>query len=121
MSDNTQETASENVKAPKAAKAVKAPKEKVKVSIPQVLGWLKEGKDRREIAKILGLNFTQLKALFKHKDLIGKKVHNNRTDAFEIVEELPEGESDNASEITQATVSEAPVAPIAEPTDNSGW
>jgi hypothetical protein len=124
MSETATETATQAVETAKVKKAKKEPKAKVKVSIPEVLKWLEDGLDRKEIAAKLGLNFTQLKALFQHKDLKGKKTHTNPADAFEIVEELPAGSEateEKASEAVAETATSEAIQEKAPVADASGW
>ena len=101
------------VKATKAPKEVKVPKEKVKIHIPTILNMLASGKTRPEIGEILGLNKRQLSLAFKHPLLKGRKTHFTRGEgakkiAFEFVEDL-----DETTEVAVADTNEE-VIPVVE-------
>jgi len=46
----------------------------VKVTVSGILGMLKDGKDRAQIGKELGLSGADVKRMFQHPELKGKKV-----------------------------------------------
>lgn len=84
-----------------------AVKEPVKLTISQVQEELKQGNDRRAIAKKYGLTLSDVKEMFKHPKLAGLRVRP--TNGF-ILEDDTEGEEakGEAKVSTDATVSSAP-------------
>lgn len=84
------------------------PKEKVPVSVKQVLSMLEAGKDRAEIGKELGLTRADVMRMFKHPELKGQKV--KRTDealnGFVFVDEPTDGEA-KGSTSADGTVTDA--------------
>lgn len=87
------------------AKATKVQKEPVKLTVKQILSDLDNGLDRREIATKYGLTHTDVKRMFKHDALKGKKVKS--APGFELIEDGYEAPKKEAA--PAATASEAPV------------
>lgn len=56
---------------------------KVRVTPAMILGMLAEGKDRPAIAEELGLSMKDIKVMFQHPELKGKKVKKVHEPAFE--------------------------------------
>ena len=94
-------------------------KEKVKVSIAQILGWLEQGIDRKQIAVKLGLPYAQVALLFKSTpELKGRKVKN--TEPIKRFELVPEGQESPILDSGSTSTSEVPVAEPAA-TEGTGW
>lgn len=99
------------------AKAVKEPKEKVKLTVSGIIADLEAGIDRRGIAAKYGLNFAQVKEVFQHPKLKGKKVHKAPGEAFDLVddvEDTDETESDSATATVAGPGEAAPATTNAE-------
>ena len=100
--------------------------EKKQISILEIQNMLKEGKDRKEIARHFGMSMSKMQSVFKHEKLKGLKVVRNRADDIEIIDDAPErkvksvvakneaiAETEQPSVATVATPSE----PVAEQSD----
>jgi len=59
--------------------------QQVKVTIPQILGYLDSGMTRKEIATELGITMQDCKRMFQHSDLKGKQA--KQQPGFLIVDE----------------------------------
>jgi hypothetical protein len=84
--------------------------DKVKITVSSVLGMLKEGKTREEIRQHYGLSKTELKALFQHPKLKGRKTH--KAPSFTLVDDLDDNSSEgthtpDATAMSGATASSA--------------
>lgn len=74
--------------------------EQVKITVPQILGYLDKGMKRQDIAEELGLNMSDVKRIFEHPELRGKQAKKKPgfifTDSPGLpVEEIEEGENNN--------------------------
>lgn len=84
----------------------KAEIKKVDISIPQVQAWLKEGIDRDAIGQKLGLNKSDIKDLFMHKNLKGLKVNRPRPKKERPFTIVDEGEPASTKTGTDSEASE---------------
>lgn len=67
--------------------------EKKQISLSHVLDMLENGHTREEIGEHYGLNSTELKVLFKHEKLKGKRTKKKKPKpSFDIVDDLNEEE-----------------------------
>ena len=86
--------------------------EKRQIVVEDVLEMLEAGKTRAEIKEHYGLNGVELKKLFQHEDLKGKRTHKERS--FEIVTRADLNGGEPASEVTETVEEEAPEMEEAE-------
>lgn len=84
------------------AKAAKVQKEPVKLTVKQILTDLDNGLDRREIATKYGLTFSDVKRMFKHDALKGKKVKS--APGFELIEDGYEAPKKEAAPVATSFV-----------------
>lgn len=103
----------------------------VQVTIPQLLQFLKEGKTRKEQAKLLGVPFAQLNKLYaSNEQLKGKKVFKERgarTNSPKIVlvdaastETAPAPSTETAPASQPETTTNVTETPVTDST-NKGW
>lgn len=91
----------ETVKAKKAEKVESAPKEKVQLTVSQILQDLKNGIGRKEIQKRYGLSLVDLKRLFSHPKLKGMKV--KPVPQFELTDDTPNKDGNAVGEVAENT------------------
>ena len=82
---------------------------KVVVTPKMILGMLAEGKDRKQIGTELGLNGVDVKRMFQHPELKGRKVKKFTEPAFVWAEEETIEEVD--VEVVETETEEAEVVP----------
>ena len=57
------------------------------IGIAQILAYLKDGKTRKEIAEIYGINMAEMKQIFMHEQLKGKKTFKKKAQSYLLVED----------------------------------
>lgn len=83
----------------------------VPIKVSEILGLLKAGKTRDEIAEMYNLNGVQLKELFKHPKLKNKKTVKEKGVPFILVDDT---EGDMVEDAVKADVTEEVAAKVEE-------
>lgn len=71
--------------------------QQVQVTVEQIQGYLNDGKTRRDIANILGISYTDVKEMFQHPELKGKKTKTKKVPGFVFVDDNSFGQSSSAT------------------------
>lgn len=72
---------------------------KIKIKVTDVLSMLQEGKTREDIRVHYGINKTELKALFQHPELKGRKTIKPKELSFVIVDDIKETSGEDVAEV----------------------
>jgi len=70
--------------------------EKTQIKISDILAMLQNGKTRNDIAEHYGINMTEMKEIFKHPQLKGKKTKKPKELSYQLIDDISgEGELEN--------------------------
>ena len=96
----------------------------MQIKISDVLGMLNNGNTRKEIQEHYGLNGVEVKTLFSHPELKGKKTKKKKELSFIIVNDVTGQEAPTPTEENTDTEEETPVAealPEVEEEPKTAW
>ena len=90
------------------------------IKVSDVLEMLNQGKERSEIAAHYGLNGSELKQLFQHPQLKGKKTKKVKVPTFVIVDDVTEGVDAPVADTVDNTDAEASHEGLENENDGEG-